>query len=260
MIEFTTGDLFKQVGTYVWPLTRILGLFSSAPFFSHQSIPIRIRIALGFAVTLLIVPVMPPLANYDPISWPGLVILLQQLLIGITMGFIMRIIITCVELTGELVGMTMGFGFANFFNPETRAESSPISHLLSLLVLAMFIAADLHLDILQALIESFFRIPIGLDFLDVSVFKQIAYLGKELFNIGYQLSTPMLAALLATNLMLSVLSKAAPQLNLFGIGFPITMLVGFIIIGFSLAHLTNPMIQNLIHGMDLIRTLKTAHL
>ena len=258
MAEFTTAQLMSLVSAYFWPLVRILGLFSSAPFFGHHSIPVRVRVALGIAITLLIAPTLAPFPELDVLSWQGLVILCQQFLIGIAIGFIMRLIFTGVELAGELIGMTMGFGFATFFNPQSGGQSTAISQLLSMLTLLIFIATDLHLLLIQCLIESFSSLPIGITALGKNSFQQLAFLGKNIFSISFQLSAPIVAALLMTNMALGVLTKAAPQLNLFGIGFPVTMLVGFLMIDLLLPYWTLPLFENLQQGINMIRQLLQA--
>jgi len=258
MAEFTTEQLFSLVSAFFWPLVRVLGLFSSAPFFSHRSLPIRIRVSLGVAITFLIAPTLAPFPITDPLSWMGLLILTQQFLIGIAIGFIMRLIFSGVELSGELIGMTMGFGFASFFNPQSGGQSSAINQLLSLLTILIFMATDLHLQLLESLVESFTSLPIGSNTLGKNSFQQLAFLGKNIFSISIQLSLPIIAALLMTNMALGVLTKAAPQLNLFGIGFPITMLVGFLMIDLLLPYWSMPLYVNLQQGINMIRTLLQA--
>jgi flagellar biosynthesis protein FliR len=258
MAEFTTAQLFSLVSAFFWPLVRVLGLFSSGPFFSHRSIPIRIRVGLGVAITFLIAPTLAPFPITDPISWMGMLVLTQQFLIGVAIGFIMRLIFSGVELSGELIGMTMGFGFASFFNPQSGGQSSAINQLLSLLTMLIFIATDLHLQLLESLVESFNSLPIGMNTLGKNSFQQLAFLGKNIFSISIQLSLPIIAALLMTNMALGVLTKAAPQLNLFGIGFPITMLVGFLMIDLLLPYWSMPLYVNLQQGINMIRTLLQA--
>lgn len=258
MAEFSTAQLFSLVSAFFWPLVRILGLFSSAPFFGHHSIPMRVRVSLGIAITLLIAPTLAPFPEPDPMSWTGLLILCQQFLIGIAIGFIMRLIFTGIELTGELIGMTMGFGFASFFNPQSGGQSSAINQLLSQLTLLIFIASNLHLQLIECLIESFNSLPIGINTLGKNSFQQLAFLGKNIFSISFQLSAPIVAALLMTNMALGVLTKAAPQLNLFGIGFPITMLVGFLMFDLLLPYWSMPIYENLEQGINMIRQILQA--
>jgi flagellar biosynthetic protein FliR len=253
MIEITTTQLYNGVSGFYWPMTRILGVFSSAPFLSNNSIPIRIRVALGFAITLLIAPSIPPFAEQDPMSYAGILILIQQFIIGVSIGFVLRIIFTGVELAGEMMSMSMGLGFATFFDPQSKGRSSSISQFLSLLLLQMFLACDLHLLLIDSLVGSFTSLPIGRGTMGAPGFQQLAYWGARIFSIGLQLSMPVVTALLITNMALGVLTRAAPQLNLFGIGFPLTLVVGYSMIYFILPYLTTPMLNMLNESMQMLR-------
>ena len=255
MIELTSAQMLSLFSAYFWPLVRILALFSTAPFFGHRNIPIRIKVALGVAITFLIAPTLAPIPDIDPLSWAGLLILSQQMLIGIAMGFVMRLIISGVELSGELMGMTMGFGFATFYNPQSGGQSSAINQLLSLLTLLIFLATDMHLLLIQCLVESFSSLPIGISALGKNNFQQLAFMGKNIFYISVQLSMPIVAALLMINMSLGVLTKAAPQLNLFGIGFPITILGGFLMVYLLMPYWAMPLAEHLQHGISMLREL-----
>ncbi len=237
MITLSSAELSTWIAAFLWPLTRILGLIATAPLFSNLSIPVRVKIGFGVMLSLVIAPTVPALPAADPMSLVGLLIVIQQLIIGLAMGFTMRIIFAAVEMAGEITGLTMGFGFATFFDPQTRARSSAIAQFLALLALMIFLATDVHLMMLSTLAESFISLPISSAPTGGNAFRQIAEMGKLIFIAGVQLSLPMVAALLLTNIALGILTRAAPQLNLFGIGFPVTLGVGFIVLMLSLPYL-----------------------
>ncbi|PRD65311.1 flagellar biosynthetic protein FliR [Malikia granosa] len=258
MVEFTTEQLFGWVSAFLWPLTRILGVIASAPLLSHKSIPIRVKLGLGLLLAMIVAPTLPPFPEQDPLSWAGLLILAQQMLIGLALGFMLRIIFTGVELAGEMIGMTMGLGFATFFDPGSQGRSSVISQFLSLLLLLVFIGSDLHLLLLEALVESFTLLPVTTEPVQRGGLQQIAYWGARIFGLGLQLAMPAITALLITNMALGVLTRAAPQLNLFGIGFPITMTVGFVMIMLSLPYWSQPMLDALREGLAMVRQITLA--
>ena len=174
-------------------------------------------------------------------------------MIGIAIGFVLRIIFTGVELAGEMIGMTMGLGFATFFDPQSKGHSSAISQLLSFLTLLIFITSNLHLLLIETLVDSFHSLPIGVTSLDTNSFQQIAYYGSRLFSLGFQLSLPIITTLMITNMALAVLTRAAPQLNLFAIGFPITFLAGYLMLYVLLPSLTTPIYNMLQEGLQMIR-------
>jgi flagellar biosynthesis protein FliR len=252
MITLSSAELNIWIASFLWPLTRILGLLMVAPMFGNPSVPATVKIGLGAMLALVIAPAIPPLPAMDPMSFEGLLILVQQFIIGLAMGFAMRVVFAAVEMAGEVAGLTMGFGFATFFDPQTRGRSSAISQFLALLATMMFLAMNAHLALLAALTETFTSLPISATPLNGAGYMQIALLGGKVFSAGLQLSLPIIAALLITNIALGILTRAAPQLNLFGIGFPITLAVGFLVLTLSLPFLATPLGRILMDGVDTI--------
>ena len=253
MLQISTDQLVTWVVAFMWPLSRILGLFSSSPLFSLSNFPMMARVGLGLAITILIAPVLPPHSIQDPFSFAGFASLFNQFIIGISIGFVLRIFFTAIEMTGNLIGMSMGMGFASFYDPQTQSQTQVISQFFSMVLILLFITTDLHLLVIESLVNSFYTIPFDQTSLNIKGFKDIAFLGAKVFSIGLQLSLPLVTALLITNLALGVLTKAAPQLNIFGIGFPITMAVGLTMIFVSLPYLITPFIKTLSDGIEAIR-------
>lgn len=253
MINFSSAELNTWIAAFLWPLTRILGLIATAPLFGNLAIPVRVKLGLGIMLSLVIAPTVPAMPATDPMSFPGLLILLHQLVIGLAMGFAMRIVFAAVEMAGEIAGLTMGFGFATFFDPQTRARTSAIAQFLALLTLMIFLALNVHLMMLATLAESFVSLPITPSPSGVHGFRQLAAWGGMIFSSGVQLALPIIAVLLITNIALGILTRASPQLNLFGIGFPITLGAGFIVLMLSLPYLATPMERMLNEGNAFIR-------
>lgn len=258
MISITSAELNTWIAAFLWPLTRIIGMISVAPLFGNVSVPARVKIALGIMLALIISPTVPALPALDPMSLPGFLILVQQLIIGLAIGFAMRITFAGVEMAGEIIGMTMGLGFASFFDPQTRARSSAISQFLALLTLMIYLATNLHLVVLSTLAQTFELLPISGSFVSAGGMLEVVKWGGRIFSAGVQLSLPIVAALLITNIALGILTRAAPQLNIFGIGFPITIGVGFIMIGIVLPYLMNPIINLMQEGIDAMGRITVA--
>jgi flagellar biosynthesis protein FliR len=258
MISITSVELNTWIASFLWPLTRILGLISVAPLFGNVSVPARIKISLGVILSMIIAPTVPAMPAMDPMSLHGLLILVQQLLIGLAMGFTMRIALAGVEMAGEISSMTMGLGFATFYDPQSRGHSSAISQFLALLTLMIYLATDLHLVLLSTLAHSFTSLPISTATLDGTGFQHVVRWAGRIFSAGIQLSLPIVAALLITNIALGILTRAAPALNLFGIGFPITIGVGFIMIALSLPYLATPLGRLLQEGIEAIQQITMA--
>ncbi len=251
MITFTSAELNTWIAALLWPLTRILGLIAVAPVFGNTSVPVQVKIGIGVMLTLIVAPTLPALPTVDPMSLPGLLILVQQLIIGLGMGFAMRIIFAGVEMAGTITGMTMGLSFASFFDPQSQGQSNFISQFMALFATLAFLAVNGHLLLLSVLAHSFSTLPISTSPMGAQIFKQMADWGGIIFSAGVQLSLPMVAALLITNIALGILTRAAPQLNLFGIGFPITLTIGFVVIGLALPYLTTPLERLFQQGIEM---------
>lgn len=255
MINFTSAQLSVWIASFIWPLTRILGLLATAPPFGSPSVPMLVKILLGVMISLVIAPDVPVPPALDPISMTGLMILAQQFLIGSVMGFAIRLAFTATEMAGDLTSHTMGLGFAVFFDPQSQGRTSVLSQLFSLLGTLVFLSINGHLILIAVMADSFHTLPITAAPVTTEGFHYVVLAGTRIFSIGLQLALPMLVALLITNIALGILTRAAPQLNLFGIGFPITIVVGFLFISLNLPYMLTPMQHLLSEAIELVRVL-----
>ncbi|MGB7815759.1 MAG: flagellar biosynthetic protein FliR [Methylotenera sp.] len=244
MVSISSELLQTWIVSLLWPLTRVLGVMATAPIFSHNSIPNRIKLGIGIVFTLIIMPMLPPLPQFEIFSFQGLLILVQQLVIGLAIGFSMRLVFAAVDLAGQLIGMSMGLGFASFFDPQSQGQSTAVNQFLILLTMLIFLSLDGHLMIVTAMANSFITMPIAIGGSGINPMK-IALWGETIFSAGLLLALPAVAALLITNMALGILTRTAPQLNLFGIGFPITLSIGFLVLALALPGMLKP-IENFI--------------
>ncbi|MDD2913804.1 MAG: flagellar biosynthetic protein FliR [Gallionella sp.] len=243
MISITSAQLEMWLAALVFPLTRILAMIASSPILGNKQIPARVKVGLSVLLTIIIAPnigAMPPVSVGSP---QGLLIMIQQIIIGVSMGFTMRLIFTAVEMAGELAGLQMGLGFASFYDPVNAVHSPIIAQWLGMVAALAFLAINGHLYMLTALAESFRMLPVG-DMMPSQGFYAVASWGGSIFAYALQISLPILAALLITNIALGILTRAAPQLNLFAIGFPITLAIGFLVLALSMPHFI-PMLDRL---------------
>ncbi|SFN65549.1 flagellar biosynthetic protein FliR [Formivibrio citricus] len=226
MLSFTQGQVDAWLALFWWPYLRIFGLMIVDPFFSSRSIPVRVRVGLSILLVLLVAPNLQPLPHIPVVSPQGILIALKELLIGASLGFTVRLIFTGMEMAGHLSGLQMGLGFATFYDPQHATSTPVVAQLLSLFMLLVFLAFDGHLVVLRALLESYAQLPIGPAPPGAGGLKLMADFGAFVFRSGVMLSLPVLAALLVTNLAIGVMTRAAPQLNVFAIGFPLTLAIG----------------------------------
>ena len=250
MISLTDAQLNAWLISFIWPLTRILGLIVVAPVFGHRAVPGRVKIGLGIFIALIIAPTLPPMPDVGLGSWHGLFILVQQLLIGIAIGFIMRIVFAAIEAAGEIVGLQMGLGFASFFDPQSAGQTLVLARFFNMLAVLIFLAVNAHLLLLGMLVESFQTLPISTQPLSAAGFYNLAAFGSTVFAVGLQLSLPLIAIMLMTNLSLGILTRSAPQLNIFAIGFPITLGVGLLVLNFTMPYFVPQLELVIRNGLD----------
>ena len=187
MLTLSSIELNTWIAALLWPLSRILGLIAAAPLFGNAAVPASVKVTLGALLAMIIAPTVPALPAVNPMSLPGLLILTQEMLVGLAMGFSIRIVFAAVEMAGELSSLTMGLGFASFFDPQTKGRSSAISQFLVMLATLMFLTVNGHLVLLAALAESFVSLPISASPISGGGFQQLAAWGGEIFRSGLQI-------------------------------------------------------------------------
>lgn len=250
MISVTSAQLTAWIAAFLFPLARILALISSSPVLGNKQIPIRIKVGLAMLITVIIAPTINVPGNIEPASAQGLFVLVQQILVGLAMGFTMRLIFTAVEMAGDLAGMQMGLGFASFYDPVNASYTPVIAQFLGILATLAFLSMNGHLYMLSALADSFQAFPISSTMPSAAAFRTLAEWGTIIFSHALQLAMPLIGALMITNLALGILTRSAPQLNIFAVGFPITLTVGFATLALSLPYLA-PMLDHVIsEGVD----------
>lgn len=252
MISFTSAQWSAWIAAFIYPLTRILALVASSPVLGNKQVPVHVKIGLSVLITIVIAPTLDIQPGIEPGSAVGIFILLQQLLAGLAMGFAMRIVFTTVEMAGELAGLQMGLGFASFYDPQHASFSPVLAQFLGVLAALAFLGMDGHLYMLSALADSFKLFPIGTTLPSALALHTLAIWVGSIFSYAVQLSLPLLGALLITNLALGILTRSAPQLNIFAVGFPVTLAIGFIALILTLPYFA-PLLEHIIgEGLEMM--------
>ncbi len=219
-----------------WPFVRVLAVFMSAPVLSNRVIPARVKIGLALAIAIIVAPATTEPA--PPIfSAAAPLLLLQQMLAGVLIGFGIKVVFAAVDMAGNVIGLQMGLSFASFIDPVNSNQTPLIGSFLNLLTTLLFLALDGHLALLAAATRSFDLLPISTQFFTGVGWERLIATGTGLFQLGLQISLPVLATMLVINLTLGVMSRAAPQLNLFSVGFPLTALTGIVLFAVFLPNL-----------------------
>lgn len=245
MISFTSAQLDAWLVAFIYPLTRILALIATAPVIGNRQVPVRVKVGLAVILTVIIAPSLNDLPQISIGSAQGMLILVQQIIIGVAMGFTMRMIFTAVEMAGDLTGMQMGLGFASFFDPVNASFTPILAQWMGVVASLAFLAMNGHLFMLMGLADSFHSLPIG-QMMPSSAYLDIATWGGNIFAYAVQISLPILTALLITNIALGILTRAAPQLNLFAVGFPVTLSIGIAILALTMPYFA-PLLDKMTH-------------
>ncbi len=235
-----SAQLAAWAGFVFWPLVRVLALIAAAPVLSHRALPVRAKVALGVAIALVIAPTVaaPPLGTaLDAVFFETLV---RNVLVGVTLGFAVRVLFSGVELAGQMIGLQVGLSYGGFFNPEATDTDNPVANFISLMVLLLFIAIDGHLMVLYGLRQSFEVFPISGAGERTIAFDALAGLGAQIFSVALSISLPILAVMLLINVVLGVMARVSPQLNLFAVGFPVTLCGGMVVLFLFIPHLEGP--------------------
>ena len=231
---FTGAEISAMVGAYFWPFIRISAFIAAMPVFTSSFITVRIRIVLAIALTIVTVPIIPDVPQIDALSINGVLLIVQQILIGVAMGGIFHMVFAAFTIGGQIIAMQMGLGFATMVDPINGAQAPVLSMFYILLVTLFFFLLDGHLAVIGLLIDSFQSMPIGTEGISQASMWNIVSWASKMFVGSVLVSLPAVTALLLINMSLGVIGRAAPQLNIFAVGFSITITAGFYVILASL--------------------------
>lgn len=238
MLTFTEAQVMQWLAPYLWPFIRVLAMLTSMPVLSQRVLPFRVKICLAMLITVCAQASLPTMPVHALDSSQAVLLIVQQLLIGWSLGFAARLVFAAIELAGDTIGLQMGLNFAMFFDPSTGGQVTSVARFFGTIVSLLFITINGHLLIIAAVIQSFHSFPVGPEPFAFLRAVQAQVWGAEIFRLGVWIALPLTAMLLFTNLVLGLIARVAPQLNIFAIGFPITVGVGLLGIVFTL-----PMMQ-----------------
>ena len=226
MFSVSDAEIARWAGQFFWPFLRILAVFSAAPAFSSVAIPARAKVALAFVVAVAIGGAVKQSAPLE-LSWATAVLAVEQVLVGLAIGFAMQLTLAAMGLAGEFVGIQMGFGFAAQFDIQSGYQVPVMANFFSLVALLLFLGLNGHLVLLGVLVKSFAVVPVALGSgIGADGWRSLARAGAVLFQMGVWLALPVIAVLLAVHLAVGFVSRVAPQFNVMSVGFSLFMWVG----------------------------------
>ncbi len=239
-IEIPLAPIIETLALYVWPFIRIGAFLMVMPLVGGSFVPVRVRLLLAIVLTIAIAPLVPPTATQEVLSLAGLVTMIQEIGIGVAMGFLVQLVFDAIALGGQVIGMSMGLGFAVFLDRARGINIPVLGQLFLMLGMLVFLTLDGHLAMIQLLAESFRAWPISVGELTPQVLWDLLLWTRQLFVFAMKIALPAITALLVVNLSFGIMSRAAPTLNLFAVGFPVSMLLGFAVIFLNM----NVLIEN----------------
>lgn len=245
MISFTEAQILAWLSPLLWPFLRALALFSALPVLGRRNVPVRLRIALAGFIALAAQPALPAMPAVPLDSALAFTLVVQQVLIGLSIGFAVRLVFAAVEYAGELIGLQMGLNFAGFFDPVSATQGTAVAAFFATLVAWVFVATNGHLVVISALADSFTAFPVAPEPFAFLTRAQPWRWGAELFATGLWIALPLIAMLLFVNLVLGFISRVAPQIQIFAIGFPITLGLGLVGMYYVLPALEQPFMMTL---------------
>lgn len=252
-MNFTGAELTTWLATLLWPFMRIGAMFAAVPVFSARSVPVRIRVLLAFFIAWMLVPVLPAPPDVDLISGQALLISVHQILIGVAMGFIIQLVFAAFIIAGQSIAMAMGLGFASIIDPQNGMQVPVVSQAFLIMVTLVFLALNGHLVLIDMLAKSFQNLPVGMLVPSRDGLWQLVNWGSDMFAGGMLVALPAVAALLLVNLAFGVTTRAAPQLNIFAVGFPVMIMVGLSFIILTLPTLTSHLSRLMMQAQELIQ-------
>jgi len=252
-MTFGMEYLADLVSRFYWPLVRVAALFSIAPVIGSPMIPVRIRVIAATLVTMAILSFTGDVPNVDPLSLEGVLVTAKEMLVGLSMGLLLLFVFGVFTMAGESIAGTMGLGFALMSDPHSGVQVPVLSQFFNVLATLMFLALNGHHALFEMLVRSFEVLPVGAG-LGAGSFREVALAGGFIFKGAVMVALPALITMLSLNLVMGVMTRSAPQLNIFSVGFPITMFIGFLVILVTMPGFVSATENLLDHAFSLMLT------
>lgn len=233
-MNITDIQLTQLIADYVWPFIRIGAFLLALPVISSGIVPVYIKTGLAIFITILIVPTMPEQVDIAPFSTLGLIVTINQVIIGLCLGFMIKLVFSAMETGGHLIGQSMGIGFAQMNDPANGVTVPVISQFYTIMATLIFLIIDGHLIMINVLANSFVILPVDITGLGTDGIWQVIKWSSWIFTGAVLIALPAVGALLLVSTAFGVMMRAAPQLNIFSIGFPISLMLGFFFMMYTL--------------------------
>jgi len=226
---FTESVINQYLADFIMPFSRVSALIMTMIGFGARTIPTRVKLFLCVTVTVAIMPAIPPTQIAPLLSFNTFILVAEQTIIGVMLGFVTVMVVNTFTLAGQIIAMQSGLGFASLVDPASGMNVPAVGQFFLILSSLLFWVMDGHLAYLQFVVVSFDTLPIGESYLQSIKFKEVVLWGGWMSVTALSLALAPLTAMLLINFSFGIMTRAAPQLNIFAIGFPITMMAGLLI-------------------------------
>ena len=257
LLALTDTQISTWVASFILPLFRITAMLMAMPVFGTTLVPRRIRLYFAVAITVVLVPGLPPMPPVNALDLSALMLIAEQVLIGTLLGFSLQLFFQAFVIAGQIISIQMGMGFASMVDPTNGVSAAVIGQFLTMLVTLLFLGMNGHLVVFEVVTESFTTLPVGSAML-VNHFWDIANKLGWVLGAAMLLVLPAITALLVVNIAFGIMTRAAPQLNIFSIGFPLTLVLGLVIFWISLGDILNQYQPLATEALQLLRDMAQA--
>lgn len=255
-MDVSSAEITGILGAYLWPFFRIAAMVMVAPIFSSNFISQRSRILMAVAISIVILPNIPvQVPQVDALSAEGLLIIAHQILIGACMGFMLQLLFNAFIVAGQIIAMQMGLGFASMVDPQNGVMVPVISQFYLVFITLIFVSINGHLILIQVMSESFVTLPIAATGLSPVDFRDIVGQASWMYAAGVIIALPAIGSLMMVNLAFGILSRAAPQISPFSIGFPMTIILGFVVMLITLPNVAGHLVDMSDYMLQMARLL-----
>ncbi len=255
-IDLLQALLQNQLAISVWPFFRIAGVLMVAPVFGAKLVPVRVRLALAVAATVVLSPVLRITQPFELSLGAGIAVV-QEVVLGAAMGFALQMIFDALVTAGQTIAMSMGLGLATMIDPQRGVSVPVISQFFLILGFLIFLALGGHLATIRLVADSFALLPVGRGLSSDGVYMLVNW-GGQMFAGAVRIALPAATALLIANVAFGVMSRAAPTLNLFAVGLPAGLLVGFLLLILNIGHLSSLLAEFLQATLEMLTSMLRA--
>ncbi len=252
-MTFSETQIAAFLASVFWPAVRISSMFLSMPLLSNQQVSKKVKILLAVAITWVVYPTLETPPVVDVFSAEALMIMVQQIAIGVLMGFMLQFAFGALAVAGEMVGYSMKLGMAKMADPINGVQVPIVTTLYFTLGMLVLLALDIHLVLIQLLIDSFSVFPVAVDGVTRNTLWEVIGWATRMFEIGVLMSLPIVGSILLLDISMGVVQRAAPQMHIFAIGFPITLIAGLLLIWLTLPEVFDVFVDSMNEILFFIR-------